>query len=181
VNNYLYVANYASNTVSVIDPSTNIIVATVTGFSYPTGVAFNPSNGDIYVANQGGGVKVIGPSNTIIATVSVSGSPWGVQYDPSNQYLYVTCGSTVSVINSANSVVTTISGFSQAQRLMYNPLNHDIYIVNGGSGAISRVSSSTNTIVGTINVPAIGLAFDPANNDIYANEASGLIAIISTS
>ncbi|MGC9157329.1 MAG: YncE family protein, partial [Candidatus Micrarchaeia archaeon] len=48
-----YVTNYGSDTVSVIDVSTNTIVNTITVGSEPTGVAFNPSGTLAYVTNYG--------------------------------------------------------------------------------------------------------------------------------
>ena len=48
----MYVANsIGSNTVSVIDPATNTVVATIPVGSSPIGIAFNPDNGFMYVAN----------------------------------------------------------------------------------------------------------------------------------
>ena len=51
--NRIYVANYNSNNVSVIDGANNTIVATVSVGSNPYGAALNPSTNRIYVANQG--------------------------------------------------------------------------------------------------------------------------------
>src|SRR5919112_1568353 len=50
-NRYLYVANYAAATVSVIDPTTNELVDTVSVGSYPFGVTYNPLNRALYVSN----------------------------------------------------------------------------------------------------------------------------------
>jgi YVTN family beta-propeller protein len=52
-NNYLYVTNADSDTVSIIDGSSNTVVDTLAGFSAPRGIAFNPSNNYLYVTNAG--------------------------------------------------------------------------------------------------------------------------------
>ena len=44
-NGFMYVANFGSNTVSVIDPATNTVVATIPVGTHPFGIAFNPDNG----------------------------------------------------------------------------------------------------------------------------------------
>jgi YVTN family beta-propeller protein len=61
----IYVANGGSSNVSVIDPSTNTVVATLDVGTVPSGVAVGPTGpdaGDIYVANFGSNtVSVIQP------------------------------------------------------------------------------------------------------------------------
>jgi DNA-binding beta-propeller fold protein YncE len=48
--------------VSVIDPTSNTVIDTVGVGSGPIGVAFDPTNGDLYVTNDvGGTVSVIAP------------------------------------------------------------------------------------------------------------------------
>lgn len=68
--NRIYIANYHSNTVSVIDGKINSVIATVTVGSGPYGVGVNPITNRIYVTNQGSdNVSVInGNTNTVIAT-----------------------------------------------------------------------------------------------------------------
>ena len=48
----VYVTNYGSNTVSVIDTATNTVTATVTVGTNPRGVAVSPDGKKVYVANQ---------------------------------------------------------------------------------------------------------------------------------
>ncbi len=50
-NNDIYVTNQGSNTVSIIDSSSNAVVGTVSVGASPRGIAFNPSNNDMYVVN----------------------------------------------------------------------------------------------------------------------------------
>jgi 40-residue YVTN family beta-propeller repeat len=108
-NGYLYVADYGSDTVSVIDGATNTVIAKITVGIYPKGVAYDPSNGYIYVTDYlSNTVSVInGANNTVIATIPVGSAPTGIAYDPSNGYIYVTnsLSGTVSII--ATSVSTT--------------------------------------------------------------------------
>ena len=52
-NDRIYVANYGSNNVSVINPATNTVVTTIAVGNIPSGVAYSPSNDRIYVANSG--------------------------------------------------------------------------------------------------------------------------------
>ena len=64
-NGFMYVTNQGSNSVSVINPATNTVVATIPVGSNPQVIAFNPDNGFIYVTNIGSHtVSVIAPLTT---------------------------------------------------------------------------------------------------------------------
>ena len=86
----------------MIDIYANTVTATITVGSQPVGVAFNPDDGDLYVANRGGGtVSVIdGTANTVTATITVGTGPFGIAFNPDNGDLYVANqrSNTVSVI-----------------------------------------------------------------------------------
>ena len=80
----MYVVNHESDTVSVIDGKTNTVIGSpIPVGDHSSGIAFNPNNGDLYVANGGpttgccGTVSVIeGKTNTVI------GSPTPVGFFP---------------------------------------------------------------------------------------------------
>ena len=61
----IYVSTATGNTVSVIDPSTDTVIATIAVGTSPDGVAVSPTGpdaGDIYVADFGSNtVSVIAP------------------------------------------------------------------------------------------------------------------------
>ena len=52
-NGNIYAANHDTQLVSVIDSSSNTVIATLTVGPDPTGVGFDQDNGVIYVGNQG--------------------------------------------------------------------------------------------------------------------------------
>ena len=74
---FVYVTNVISNTVSVIDTSTNTVIDTVTVGGGPRGVAVTPDGASVYVANEmSDTVSVIDTStNTVIDTVTVGDRP----------------------------------------------------------------------------------------------------------
>jgi len=124
----MYVTNNgSSNTVSVIDSSSNTVVKTISGFGdFPTGIAFNPTNNDMYVTNQQQSVFVIdSSSNAVIATIfPVRDTPTGIAFNPANNEMYVVAASdTVSVIDSStDAVIHTISLNSSPYKIAYNPM-----------------------------------------------------------
>jgi YVTN family beta-propeller protein len=79
-----YVTNFGSNTVSVIDTSTNTVVATVLVGPRSLGVTITPNGAFAYVTNiSSNDVSVINTAtNTVVATVPVGINPIGVAITP---------------------------------------------------------------------------------------------------
>jgi len=186
-NGYLYVTNYGSDSVSVINGATNTVIANITVGSEQTGVAYDPSNGYLYVAVSGSdSVSVInGATNTVIATIPVGSGPMGVAYDPSNGYIYVTNwnSDSVSVINGTT-VIADITVGTWPMGVAYDPSNGYIYVTNYGSDSVSVIDGANNTVIANITVGSEpwGVAYDPSNGYIYVtNHGSGTVSIISTS
>src|SRR5215207_9445767 len=90
-NNYIYVANRDSGTVSVIDSTNNTVIRNITVGSSPGPLVFNPSNNYIYVANAiSNTISVIdSTNNTVIRNITVGSSPGPLVFNPSNNYIYV--------------------------------------------------------------------------------------------
>ena len=113
-NGLLYVANFGSGTVSVIDPATNTVVGTPIPVGlFPVGIAFNPDNGFMYVTNQGDGtVSVINPAtNTVVGTpISVGNSPNDIAFNPDNGLLY---GTNVSMDDTVFIMAPLTTTFSE--------------------------------------------------------------------
>jgi len=85
----------------VINGANNTVIANITVGTKPAGVAYDPSNGYIYVADSSLYTVSVINGTTVIANITVGPIPVGVAYDPSNGYIYVanSGSNTVSVIN----------------------------------------------------------------------------------
>ena len=83
---HAYVANTGSNSVSVIDTTSNNVVATVGVGDAPKGLAITPDGTRVYVTNANDNtVSVISAaSNTVVATVGVGALPGGGHYTGRN-------------------------------------------------------------------------------------------------
>ena len=92
LNNRVYVANRGSNTISVIDGSTNLKMADVHVGNSPIDVAVNPSSSLVYVTNiESGTVSVIdGITNTVSSTIKVGNIPYAIAVNPATNMTYVT-------------------------------------------------------------------------------------------
>jgi YVTN family beta-propeller protein len=183
----MYVSNEDSNSISVIDSSSNAVINTIDVGPRPQGFAFNPANNDMYLAHEvSNTVSVIDTNtNTVVGTIQVGSDPFAVTFDPSNNHMYITnrVSSTVSVIDTnTNTVVATIQVGPRPHLLAFNPINKDMYVGNFGSNTVSVIDSFTNTVVDTITVgnAPFGIAFNPTNNYMYvANAGSNTVSVIA--
>src|SRR5579884_2701294 len=124
---------------------------------FPIGVAFDSSNGYVYVANpNSGSVSVInGATNNVIASITVGSVPYGVAFDPSNGYVYVTNSNSgsVSVINGAtNNVIASITVGYYPHGVAFDPSNGYVYVANPYSDSVSVINGATNNVIASITV-----------------------------
>src|SRR6266478_2286692 len=108
---HAYIVNTGSNSVSVIDTTSNTVVATVSVGGSPLEVAITPDGTRVYVTNGNDNtVSVVdAASNTVVATVRVGAPGLGVAITPDGTRAYVATFGPVSVIDTAtNTVVATV-------------------------------------------------------------------------
>lgn len=185
----VYVANWDSNDVSVIDTATNTVIATVPVGKEPKGVAVTPDGTKVYVTNTNSStVSVIDTAtNIVIANVSVGIYPLGVAVSPDGNKAYVTnYGSgNVSVINTANNTVTTtISVGSIPSGIIVNSAGTKAYVANHGSNTVSVINTTTDTVIATVPVGSgpFGVAVNLAGSKAYVtNSVSNTVSVIDTS
>ena len=201
-NGYIYVTNFFSDTVSVINGKTNTIIANIpvgkepviNGVTYsgvensfalskPVGVAYDPSNGYIYVTDCGSDTVSVINGTTVIATIPVGSCPRGVAYDPSNGYIYVANrgSDTVSVINGTTVIANITVGIDPVG-VAYDPSNGYLYVTNAWSGTVSVINGATNTVIAniTVGIQPVGVAYDPSNGYIYVtNYGSSTVSVIN--
>jgi YVTN family beta-propeller protein len=148
----IYVANSASNSMSVIDGSNNSVTSVLTG-TFPYGVAVDSATNRVYVTNNsddsvsvftGAGVPV-----GLIVDPSLEG-PLGVAVNPVTNTIYVAnggcpCGTTVSVINGlTNTVVTVITVGDRPSAIAVNSVTNRIYVTNAADGNRHQPSHEQN-------------------------------------
>ena len=105
VTNKIYVANFVSNTVTVIDGATNTVTATIPVGTSPSGVAVESQTNFIYVANAASGnITVINGMTNATATLSgpSAKNPVAVAANSVTNKIYVA--------NSGSNNVTVIDG-----------------------------------------------------------------------
>jgi YVTN family beta-propeller protein len=131
-NGDIYVADSTNNAVDYFSAATcndtsqtgcSTTGSAITGMSDPLSMTLDPVNGDIYVANDGGGIPVISPSsNTLLETISTSASPTfysegdveSIGMSPDNDQVlaaaFTTIGDVMITVNpSTQAVLGTVS------------------------------------------------------------------------
>jgi YVTN family beta-propeller protein len=89
--NMVYIADAASDAVSVMDGSSYAVVATIAVPGTPTGIALNPATNRIYVTDFSANTLTVidGSTNTVVAQLPVGSNPLGVAYNPVNNDIYI--------------------------------------------------------------------------------------------
>jgi YVTN family beta-propeller protein len=194
--NKVYVTNTFSNsnTVSVIDTTTNTVSATIPVGRPSLGVAVTPDGSKVYVANADAGtVSVIDTATNMVSVTisSVGGRAFGVAVSPDGSKVYVTDSfalfHSVSVIDSATNTVIATTGdriAGGAFGVAVSPDGSKVYVTNGDSDTAEVIDTATNTVIATIFVRGfspIGVAVKPDGSKVYvANLESGTVSVIDT-
>jgi YVTN family beta-propeller protein len=190
--NLLYVTHRTLNTTSVIDGTTNSVVADMAVGTEPSSVAVNPNTNLIYVANIGShNVSVIdGTTNSVVADIAVDRRPTSIAVNPNTNLIYVANirSNTVSVIDgTTNSVVTKVPVGTEPSSVSINPNTNLIYVANFRSETISVIDGTTNSVVADMAIgdnlggepPIRFIAINPNTNLIYAsNRTSHSVSVI---
>lgn len=184
---FAYIANYGSNSVSVVNTLTDELVANPTVNAGPWGVSVSPLGNYVYVTNQQKNtVSVISTAtNTVTATINVDSSPEGVVVSPDGSTVYVVCQglNSVSVINAAkDSVTAKINVSASPQNIAINPSGTILYVSNSGGNTVSAISTASNTTIALIpvGVKPGDLAVSPDGSKVYVTSfGEGVVYIIN--
>lgn len=172
---FIYIVCSVSNTVIVIDLSFNIVATIPVGIR-PVGIAFNPTNLYVYVANLVSNTMTVIHAELLVEILDspfpVGHNPIGVGIQLVNGDIYITnaADDTVSVYNNTNELITTVGGFSQYPvSATYNPVNNVMYVVAMEANLVYLIETVTYTVIGSITtgVQPFNSFFNPFNNYLY--------------
>ncbi len=205
VNNFVYVSNFGSGDVSVINTSTNqdlmaIPVPVLNGYGNGP-IAVNTATGVVYVGDGVGTVYGIDPTtNEVTWTIPLAafGCPYGcgadVQtYDPANGDIYVTNIATNNVTAiHGTTVVATIPVGASPNGAAYDSANGEVFVSNEGTSIRSNltvINGTTNRVAGQVYPvnTGPGVAFDDStgyvyvcSNNVLANSSNFVTAVNGT-
>lgn len=175
-----FVTNSTAGTVSVIDTSSDSVLATIPVGANPGSPAVSPDASRVYVPNTGSdtvSVLDVGTSS-VLGTIAVADAPTCVVVTPDGDRAYVGCGSgLVSVIDTAiGATVAVVSVGAPATGsvggLAISPDGAHVYALWGD---LVVVDTATDTVVGSLYAgnTTTGLAVSPDGSRVYVSCAFG--------
>ena len=177
-----YVANFRSNTVSVIDSDTNTVIKNIHVRDGPRFIDALAGGGAVYVANfRSNTVSVIDPdTNTVIKNITVGDRPRFIDALAGVAVYVANSGSnSVSVINPVtNTVIKNITvGASPGSIHRYGDA---VYVANSESNSVSVINLVNNTVIKNITVGAYPISITASMDAIYvANGESNTVSVIN--
>jgi YVTN family beta-propeller protein len=182
-----YVSNASDNTVSVIDASSNSVLATIAMPASPGWIAPHPDGHHIYVVMATGSVAVLDTAtNAISTTIAVGSGPGGIGLNGLGTRAYVPSqyDHNVAVIDTAtNTVIATIpipTGY--ATHVGVHPDGSRVY-VGDQSSTVYVIDANANTVIASIGVGAfVGeITVSPWGEYAYAANINGnSVSVIDT-
>lgn len=198
VTNRIYVGNYFSGTISVIDGDTNSVISTIPVNPRPLGVTVNPVTNRIYVTHDASGlpgqntVSVIdGASNSVVASIPVGRGPQDVAINTTVNRIYVVhdIDSFISVIDgTADTVISTIPGIALSLGVAIDQNTNRIYVGDYVNGELFVIDETTNTVVTAISLGTLrgpwAVATNPTINRVYVTNdnfaVNGTVSVIDS-
>lgn len=187
---YAYVPNSGSNTVSVINTTTDTVVSTLPVGKIPVGVAVSLDGKWVYVTNFGNDetpghtVSVIDTATEEVRSMNIEGrKPSGVAVYPNMLKIYV-----AAFLNKQVRAVDLITNSDPGIDVGLNPYGIAItpdgkwvYVTNRGNNTVSVINTETNNVVKTIHVgeSPYGVAVDRNSTKLYVtNMDSDNVSVI---
>jgi YVTN family beta-propeller protein len=157
----IYVANNdQAGSVSVIDSSTNSVVATLSGMAYPFAAAFSPDGKLAYVTGGGVGFTLVIDTTTraVVDSIPLGGNAIAVTLDGKQVYVTNENGNTVSAIDTASNTVTaTLTGMNSPRGVAVRPIPPGIpvpSVVGTSQSAATTAIAGAGLIVGMVTQQA---------------------------
>ena len=181
VSDRVYVANFADNTVTTINPLVNSVLRTTSVSGLPAFVAALPNRA--YVTHINGHLSVIGRDGSRLADLTPgAGELWGIAFNPQTGQLYVADrpGRRIIVLStSTNQVTGSINLPGTPYALAYNPGTGNLYAVDANTNQVYVVNTrNNNRYAGALNVGSQdpndgGQGIAVINNKVYVGNWQG--------
>jgi YVTN family beta-propeller protein len=162
----VYVTNYASGNVSIIDTASKSVMKSVEVGASPVGIVISPDGSKAYVANSGSNsVTVIDTKTFAVQRIGMPPSyytyPSSIAITPDGSHLYVAgnnpmpdfgkCDCFVFVVDTSSNQVVDSIPLQYPMALTVSPDGKSVYVAAGLTN-LSTISTSTNTITNKLFV-----------------------------
>ncbi|MGA9935731.1 MAG: hypothetical protein WBP83_11475 [Nitrososphaeraceae archaeon] len=177
-----YVANFRSNTVSVIDSDTNTVIKNIHVRDGPRFIDALAGGGAVYVANfRSNTVSVIdSDTNTVIKNITVGDRQRFIDALAGVAVYVANSGSnSVSVINPVTNTVIKNITVGASPGSIYG-FGDAVYVANSDSNTVSVINPANNTVIKNIKVGANPGSIYGFGGAVYvANSDSNTVSVIN--
>lgn len=148
----------------------------------PASLAFDPVDGDVYVANSESGNVSILNATGVVGTVPVGVAPMAVVVDPGSGDVYV---ANYGDLNDGNSTISVLAGDSVVRSfpvvpdsgpdaLEFDPATSRLFVVNQYLANVSEYDPADGSLQGSFSVGAdpVGITLGPNDQDLYTLSSS---------
>ncbi len=167
----LYVSDYSSDVVYVVNATSGTITATARVGNSPSGMALWQDR--LYVASKGsGGLAVINTTDLEVSKVSYAMSPRYAAILPDGKKAYITNGDigTVTVLGmDTKSILSTIDAGGIMNRIVASPDGKRVYVADTRNGQIVSIDTISDTITGnwSLGLTPVDVATSPDGSLVY--------------
>ena len=189
--NNLYVPNYESGSISIIDSKNMIVKDTIFlgDSSNPTKIVVDSTRHLVFVSDKISGVLTIldGITGDIINSIKIGDSLWDLDINEITGKLYVSdlINNEIIIIDIVNlEIITSINVESSPWDIVVNQNTNMIYVASGTSELIHIIDGSSDALIGQINpgVAPWGLSINEKSDILYVSSwDSNSIAVIDMS
>ncbi len=202
INKLVYVANFNSSSVSVLNGTT--VVNSIPTTQNPEELVLDPNNGLIYVLMVSGGIGVINTVGNYDTLILKNYYFNNLVFDPNNGYLYASGYNNLTVIDPMTDQVVQVISLSipiyemtldTQSNTLYAISGENVSVINPANGdleaiinlnyypawiAYDQVNGEVYVAVDTYNINAIGLSVDSSNGYLLVISGFSIIKEIST-
>ncbi len=187
-----YETNNINGTVGVINPSTNAVVATISGFSHPFCATASPNGQLLYVCNTDNSVVAVNTATNSIIThiplpgavgfIGNEGAAPVIAFSPDGARAFVVpsgggVNSQLFVINTATNTAVSVASFGTTFLLAIAVSADGNTLYLASSNGVIVVDANTFATITTIapGHELFDLAISPDGSTLYASDESGLV------
>ena len=181
--NKIYVVNENSNSVTVIDGTTNRTSTVLTGSS-PRALVINETSNKVYVANDSSNtITVIDGGTNRTTSIPVGSYPCALDVNPVTNKIYVSNynSNSLTIIDGATNATSTLAVGRHPCPVALDSATNKIYIGNRSDGTVTVLDGATNSVqLIPVGTDPREIAIDHYLNQVYvANNQVGTVSVIN--
>ncbi|WP_328691666.1 IPT/TIG domain-containing protein [Streptomyces caniferus] len=177
---HVYVTNFGTSSISVIDTATRTVITTIAVTNGPWEIVITPDGLRAYVACFGtDSVAVIDTAtHSVTSTIPGLNKPLGLTVTPDGSRLYAASlgGDRVDVISTAtDTLIASVPLSSGPRGVAVTPDGSQVYVTEEGANTVEVIDTAGHTVIATIEgfLFPRGVAVSPDGQRAYVSEYGG--------